>query len=198
MILGLLVGTAISVAAMANDDPFDSSGYVESCFVCHAANPTRFADPRFPPPKIAGQSIDYLLDALRVYRDGERNHYIMSSQAVEVPYEALPDLAATVSAVTAAELPSHPAPVLDANAIRRGEVLAREQCVTCHDPNAAGGGDRVPMLNGQHPRYFQAALLDYRLGVRRSAAMTEAVIGLSDRDERDLAAYFASLPGLYP
>ena len=48
MILGLFVGTVVSVAATANDDPFDSSGYVESCFVCHAANPTRFADPRFP------------------------------------------------------------------------------------------------------------------------------------------------------
>jgi len=178
-------------------DPF-VTGYESACFVCHATDPRSFAPPRYPPPKIAGQDVDYLLLALRAYRSGLRNHHVMSSQIAEVPESALPQLVKRISITSAAKLPKYRPVVLDPDAVARGRKLAEANCVSCHGSGAADTVSGVPKLNGQYPRYLLSTMSDYRLGVRRSEVMTEIVTPLSARDEADLAAYYASLVALRP
>ncbi len=196
--LTLALFVLLSAGAAAEDNPFLSRGYIEACFVCHAADPAQFPPPRYPPPKIAGQHADYLSFALTAYRSGERNHSVMSSQAVEVPAEAIPDLANKVAKVSNAVLPQVPKNQADAKALRRGKILAERHCTVCHQIEGNAEGDFIPILNGQYPRYFASAVQDYRLGVRQSEVMTEAVRRLSPRQIEDIAAYYGSLTGLRP
>ena len=53
-------------------------------------------------------------------------------------------------------------------------------------------------MNGQYAAYILVTLQDYRLGVRRDAAMQDAAAALNDRQMADLAVFYESLTGLLP
>ena len=65
-------------------------------------------------------------------------------------------------------------------------------CVACHgaDGNSASGA--FPSIAGQHAKYIQNQLEDYRSGARQNAMMAPVAQALSDQDILDLASYFAS------
>ena len=52
----------------------------------------------------------------------------------------------------------------------------------------------TPNLAGQYPEVIIKQLLDYKRGDRASAAMQAIAAPLDERQVRDLAAYYASLP----
>lgn len=76
----------------------------------------------------------------------------------------------------------------------RGALLG-QNCMACHAKGAAGGGMDAPKLANQRDSYLFFALLDYRDGRRKHAIMSPLAAGLSVRDARDLATYFA---GTFP
>jgi cytochrome c553 len=179
------------------DDPF-THGEANDCFNCHATDPASLPEPRFPPPKIAGQEPEYLAKALNDYRMVARSHYLMNSPANDISADDLESLTLYLSTITAAQLPSWDAPVLDADSVAKGAALAEAHCAICHSPTLGSGAPGTPTLNGQYQAYFIKAMEDYRLGMRQSAVMYEAISGLSDDEIADLAAFYASLPGLHP
>jgi cytochrome c553 len=69
-------------------------------------------------------------------------------------------------------------------------------CAACHGADGLGTAPEFPVLAGQYEDYLVHSLTQYRDGQRQNALMAPFVADLSDRDIRDLAAYFASLPGL--
>lgn len=80
---------------------------------------------------------------------------------------------------------------------RAGESKA-EACVACHgmDGNSAAPG--FPRIGGQYESYLLHSLRGYKSGDRPNAVMAGIVAELSDRDLRDLAAYYAAQDsGLY-
>ena len=77
-----------------------------------------------------------------------------------------------------------------------------ETCAACHGVNGisqmpAVPGMVVPNLGGQYADYLVKALHDYRSGARKNATMNGMAAALSDQDIENLAAYYASLKGLY-
>lgn len=64
----------------------------QSCIDCHGADGNEPLDPTYP--KIGGQYRDYLAHSLQQYRDGDRDHALMSSQAVGLSDQQIADLAA--------------------------------------------------------------------------------------------------------
>jgi cytochrome c553 len=67
----------------------------------------------------------------------------------------------------------------------------------CH--GARGVSDaNTPNLAGQYVAVIYKQLQDYRSGARTNAIMTPRVASLTDRDMRDLAAYYSYLPRLPP
>jgi cytochrome c553 len=76
--------------------------------------------------------------------------------------------------------------------IGRGATLALN-CTMCHGAQGMSRSD-APNLAGQYPEVVIKQLEDYRSGHRSSPIMEAIVNGLSDRDVRDLAAYYAYLP----
>lgn len=79
----------------------------------------------------------------------------------------------------------------------RGEELAAAVCASCHgmDGNLVLADD-YPKLGGQHVDYLVFALKAYRSGDRDNAVMAPFARDLSDRDIRDLAAWFSRQRGL--
>lgn len=70
-------------------------------------------------------------------------------------------------------------------------------CVACH---GEGGAKPImaiyPILAGQHADYLAKALQDYKTGARKDPVMAGMAAPLTEQDMQDLAAYFASQPGL--
>lgn len=64
----------------------------QTCIDCHGVGGNVPLDPTYP--KIGGQFRDYLAHALLAYRNGEREHALMSQQATELSDQQIADLAA--------------------------------------------------------------------------------------------------------
>jgi cytochrome c553 len=74
----------------------------------------------------------------------------------------------------------------------RGATLALN-CTMCHGAQGMSASN-APNLAGQYPEVVIKQLHDYKDGKRTSTIMQALAARLSDRDIRDLAAYYASLP----
>ena len=64
----------------------------QSCIDCHGADGNKPLDPTYP--KLGGQYRDYLAHSLQMYRDGDREHALMSQQANDLSDQQIADLAA--------------------------------------------------------------------------------------------------------
>jgi cytochrome c553 len=78
--------------------------------------------------------------------------------------------------------------------IGRGATLGM-QCTMCHGARGLSEADS-PNLAGQYATAIFKQLQDYKSGARTSAIMSPRVVDLTERDMRDLAAYYAYLPRL--
>ncbi|GAB3094761.1 c-type cytochrome [Lysobacter terrae] len=70
----------------------------QACVDCHGAEGNAPIDVTYP--KLAGQYDDYIAHSLQGYRDGKREHALMSSQAAELTDQQIADLAAYFGART--------------------------------------------------------------------------------------------------
>lgn len=64
----------------------------QSCIDCHGADGNTPLDPSYP--KLGGQYRDYLEHSLQMYRDGDREHALMSQQAKDLSDQQIADLSA--------------------------------------------------------------------------------------------------------
>ena len=66
-------------------------------------------------------------------------------------------------------------------------------CAGCHGANGEGSGQNPP-LAGMTEAAFIQAMNDYKSGKRPNPIMKTLAMPLSDQDNANLAAYYASLP----
>jgi cytochrome c553 len=79
--------------------------------------------------------------------------------------------------------------------VNAGRKLS-DTCVACHGKDGKTPVDpSYPKLAGQYADYLEKALLDYNTGARKNAIMAGIAKPLSKADIKNLAAYYASLPG---
>ena len=64
----------------------------QSCVDCHGEGGNKPIDPTYP--KLGGQYYDYIAHSLELYRDGDREHALMSQQAKALTDQQIADLAA--------------------------------------------------------------------------------------------------------
>jgi len=72
-----------------------------------------------------------------------------------------------------------------------------QQCIACHGDSGISPSGAFPNLAGQHAEYLVQTLRDYKSGVRKNAVMGALVGALSEEDMQDIAAFYASQPGLF-
>jgi cytochrome c553 len=97
-------------------------------------------------------------------------------------------------AVLAVALVSVPALAAD---IEQGRIKAEQVCAACHGKDGNTPIDpSYPRLAGQHKDFLERALLDYRSDARKNPIMAANAKQLTRDDVRNVAAYYASLPGV--
>ena len=69
-------------------------------------------------------------------------------------------------------------------------------CAACHGADGNSPSPEFPRIAGQHYDYLARTLQEYRSGLRKNPVMAPQAANLSDRDIRDLAAFYARQPGL--
>lgn len=104
LILGLALTSAAWADAPAAQPPatpaWAAQHFKDTCSACHGADgahPTPL--PGNPPPILAGQYPDYLIQALNEYRDGQRQNIIMAPQAQALSEAQVKALAAYISSL---------------------------------------------------------------------------------------------------
>jgi cytochrome c553 len=75
-----------------------------------------------------------------------------------------------------------------------GKAIAARECKGCHGLDGRGIAPGIPTLAAQRLRYLVAAMDDYRQGKRVHVVLTKIAEGLTEADERNVLAYYASMP----
>lgn len=80
----------------------------------------------------------------------------------------------------------------------KGDAAAGKEksqvCQGCHGENGNSYGPEWPNLASQHSSYIIKQIQNFQEGVRINETMNGMVVGLSQQDIEDIAAYFASQP----
>jgi cytochrome c553 len=159
-----------------------------TCLGCHGIDGYKNAYPMYSVPKLEGQHPDYLAAALKGYRDGDRSHLTMHSQASTLTDQDIADIATYFAGkpLTHGERPD-PASVPKAAGL----------CTACHGPDGIAISPIYPSLAGQQEDYLLRAIAEYQKGGRKNAIMKGFAANITDEDAREIAHYFANLkPGL--
>lgn len=186
LLMGVCSGLTGAVQAAGNPDAGKSK--FATCAGCHAIPGYTNAYPTYHVPRLGGQHSDYVIAALKAYQTGERQHPTMHANAFPLSEQDMQDIAAYLASFKAAATPY---PVRgDANAGKAKSTT----CAACHGPDGNGNISLYPRLAGQHEDYLRKALRDYQSGARKNLIMKGMAAPLSEQDQADLAAYFASQP----
>jgi len=65
-------------------------------------------------------------------------------------------------------------------------------CAACHGADGNSVNTAWPRLAGQHAKYIEKQLKDFKSGKRKDPTMTAMAMPLSDADIADLAAYYST------
>jgi len=123
-------------------------------------------------PNIAGQSVGYLMDQLKDYREGqkgERFNPVMYSQVQALTDQDIEDLAKYYSSQKPSLGAAKPETLELGEKLYRGGNPATgvPACSACHSPEGDGNSPAgFPRLSGQHPDYIMDQLKKFKTGER--------------------------------
>lgn len=188
----VLCGVALfSTAVPAQEgDAGRGAALAETCMGCHGIPGYRNAYPSFRVPKLGGQHAEYIVIALRGYRDGTRGHDTMHAQAASLSDQDMQDIAAWFASQ---------GPLKSTEPAGVAAPDKATTCVACHGEGGISVTPMWPTLAGQHEDYLAYALRQYLNGERTDPVMSTQAqsLQLTEEDIRELAAYYAAQSGLF-
>jgi len=180
--------TGVQGAAAA--DAANGKQLAQTCLGCHGAPGLRNPGPVYTIPMIGGQHAEYIVSALKAYKDKSRSHKTMQAQASNLSDADMADIGAFFAQM---EGNSRPSLVSEAEK-KMGEKLSAS-CAACHGKTGDGEQNSFPKLAGQYESYLVHALKDYRSGDRNNIIMSGQATNLTIGQIKALSAYFASQQG---
>jgi cytochrome c553 len=149
------------------------------CAGCHgdqgvSSNPTT--------PSLAGQDGEYLVAALRAYKNGARADETMKTLAGPLDDTTMKNIAAYYAGQEPQALNIRPPSTTQE---------WTQKCDRCHGLNGNSTDPRIPALAAQRVEYLQTALREFQTGARSSSEMHAMSDVLSADDIKNLATYYA-------
>jgi cytochrome c553 len=154
-----------------------------TCLGCHGIDGYRNAYPDYSVPKLEGQNPEYLVAALHGYREGDRSHLTMHSQASELSDQDIADIAVFFAGK----------PLAATGKARGTPPKAVSLCTACHGQDGVAVAPMYPSLAGQHTDYIVRALEEYQNGGRKNPIMKGFAAPLKPAEIAEIAAYFSAL-----
>lgn len=154
-----------------------------TCLGCHGIVGYRNAYPNYSVPKLEGQNPDYLAAALHGYRDGDRSHITMHSQAETLSDQDIADIAAYFAGK----------PLVTSGKPQGTVPKAAALCTSCHGQDGISIAPMYPSLAGQHEDYLARAIDEYKNGGRKNPIMKGFAATLSEADISTIARYFSRM-----
>ncbi|NOQ69268.1 MAG: c-type cytochrome [Gammaproteobacteria bacterium] len=185
----LTCGLSFSAASFAG-----ASGAMlgNTCAGCHGTNGISNGPAS---PSLAGLDYDYLVDAMKSFKEGERRSTIMSRIAKgysDEEIEAMSKFFADKKYVMASQ-------TSDAAAAKRGKKLHLKYCKNCHGDTGVSSDedDDSGMLSGQWKPYMTYTFADYLAGEREMGKKMKKKFSsmhkkAGDKGIKDLLEFYAS------
>jgi cytochrome c553 len=166
------------VRAEVVGDPDAGKRISGQCRTCHGAD----GYAQIPiAPHIGGEPEAYLRSQLTAFRDGTREHEMMSIVARGLSDQQIADLAAWYGGHSVrVEMTADPSG-------------APEACVACHGVDGLHTAEDVPNLAGETNIYIDTQLKAFRSGKRTHEIMSAVAADLSDTEIRDYADWYAAI-----
>ncbi len=140
-------------------------------------------------PNLAAQPAEYLADAMRAYREGERHHAALRDMIAGFSPADISNIAGFFASLPPVQsVPDEPT---TGSAYSRGAKVAAA-CIECHGERGFSATPGVPSLAGQHPAYLIVATQEYANGSRGHAEKESMLSGLANLDIEKMAMYFAA------
>jgi cytochrome c553 len=177
-----MAGLLFTAPASAAGDPVRGKTLGYTCLGCHGIETYKNVYPTYSVPKLRGQHAEYIVAALKEYRDSQRGHATMHAHAASLSDQDMEDIAAYLAGgevKTAGAEPVGKAPAAVAT------------CQACHGRDGVGIMGMYPTLSGQYADYMTQALNDYRKGVRKNAIMAPFAAQLKPEEIKEVSEYFA-------
>ncbi|MFK7869070.1 MAG: cytochrome c [Roseobacter sp.] len=177
ILLGGLMPAGGALAELAGDR--DAGKRISmQCRTCHGAD----GYAQIPiAPHIGGEPESYLRHQLTAFRDGTREHEMMSIVAKGLSDQQIADLSAWYAGhEVRVEM------VADASE-------APQACVACHGADGLHLMDDVPNLAGETNIYIDTQLKAFRTGKRTHEIMSVVAADLTDQEIRAYADWYAAV-----
>ncbi|MFN7224229.1 MAG: c-type cytochrome [Paracoccaceae bacterium] len=180
IILGGVFLAQGALADLPEGDPEAGKLKAGVCRTCHGLN--GFA--RIPiAPHIGGENPSYIEHQLAAFRDGRREHEMMTVVAKDLDDQSIADLAAWFSSQS----------ITVSLAAGRTEDAAPEACVACHGADGVALIEDAPNLAGENVIYIETQLKAFRTGKRTHDIMSAIAADLTDEDMRAAAAWYEAV-----
>lgn len=134
-------------------------------------------------PHIGGEPKEYLEAQLLAYKNGTREHEMMTIVADGLSAEQVADVAAWYASHTATATLPEGVNVED----------APDACVACHGTDGISELTDAPNLAGEVNIYIDTQLKAFRSGNRRHEVMTAIAAELTDDEIREFADWYAAI-----
>lgn len=149
-------------------------------------------------PSLAGQLATYTFKQLLDYKNGSREHAVMSAMAAGLSEQDMADLALWYSSLPKAKNAA------DSQSVAAAELLVSRgdgkrtlpPCFACHGKNGQGEKQDIPALAGQQAEYLATTLKAYKAGTRKNDVYSRMRIlsqELSDQEISAVAKYYQQL-----
>jgi cytochrome c553 len=176
----ILLGAATVASAAGDAERGKRLAY--TCLGCHGIENYKNVYPTYSVPRLVGQHPEYLVAALKAYKNKERPHGTMYAQAASLSDQDMQDISVYLAGTP-----------LQAGASSAGTAPTKvtELCVACHGKDGVGITAEYPSIGGQHADYLLRTMEEYKKGARKNAIMPAFVSTLSTADLKAIADYYA-------
>jgi len=159
----------------------------QQCSGCHgidgnSINPTM--------PSLTGQNQEYLIKAIKAYRDGQRKNAMMRTAVKSLKDSSIQNISAYYAAQQPQKVVGTDSAEGPFDPVGDGGKIAAS-CNGCHGNNGNSTNKGIPSLSRLHPSYLTAAIKAYQDGTRKHATMRSLVSLLSDMDIEKVSLYYA-------
>ena len=179
--LGWLILAQISLAgtAIADDDLEQGRKLAGQCKTCHGS----YGIAQIPiAPNIAGEPEQYIINQLKAYQSGDREHEMMSVVAKTLDDEKIDKLAKWYASQK-----------FSVSANESADHSSISNCVECHGSNGIATQLNTPHLAGESIIYIDTQLKAFRSGKRTHEIMSDIAAQLTDEQMRAASEWYSAI-----